>query len=534
MKQHIMSYPRIQIILAAALALLFTACGGLSPDLVMDHDGVVAQNLGENVNSAYDDFGMYPYEDRLFFTTNRPTYEGYIQGDDFWFTDHEGAGWSKALNYGGKINTTRDEGSPYIGTDGEYVYFVQCDTEDGLGDCDIYAARMDYNGKWQEISNLGDKVNSKNWDSQPFISPDGEYLYFASDRGGGYGGTDIWRSKRLRSGRWAEPKNLGPEINTSGDEKTPMIAPNGIDLYFCSDGHPGLGGHDLFRSSNLQGEKWSPARNVGRPFNSAADDMFWRLTAQEDTVFVASAREGGLGDLDLYAVWPNPFKDSTRYIYYVKGVIYDTITKMGLGKARIRVEPAKGSAFTAEANNNGRFQFRTELGREYQMSASATGYESNSVSFMVPARLSYNEYRQSIGLAPLAAVATEEVSKETTAPEDVTISYFDFDKSVVLPEYKDALRDRFEKDLKPMITAGTMFTVTLDAHTDDFGTEEYNIGLSRRRGAAVSKYLHGLGVPLEAIKVNAYGESRPADSNATDESRSRNRRVELRVAAQNR
>jgi outer membrane protein OmpA-like peptidoglycan-associated protein len=528
------TFLRLRIILAAASAVLFSACGSLSPDMVPDHDGVVAENLGENVNSPYDDFGMYPYEDRLFFTTNRPTYEGYIQGDDFWFTDHEGAGWSKALNYGGKINTTRDEGSPYIGTDGEYVYFVQCETEDGLGDCDIYAARMDYNGKWQEITNLGDKVNSKNWDSQPFISPDGEYLYFASDRSGGHGGTDIWRSKRLRSGRWAEPKNLGPEINTSGDEKTPMIAPNGVDLYFCSDGHPGLGGHDLFRSSILKGDKWSPARNVGRPFNSDADDMFWRLTAQEDTVFIASAREGGHGELDLYAVWPNPFKDSTRYIYYVKGVVYDTITKMGLAKARIRVEPSKGSAFTFEANSSGRFQFRTELAREYRMFASATGYDPDSVDFRVPAVLPYNEYRQNVGLSPIATVKPVEESQETRTPAgDLTITYFDFDKSVVLPQFKEEMRSRFESDLKPLIAAGTMFTVKLEAHTDDFGTEEYNIALSRRRGAAVSKYLHSLGVPLEAIKVNAYGETRPADSNTTIESRARNRRVELSVEAQN-
>ncbi|MFA6235042.1 MAG: hypothetical protein WC824_12790, partial [Bacteroidota bacterium] len=196
-----MKYFRTILLLAAVLAL-FTACGGIAPELIIDHDGVVAENLGEAVNSPYDDYAMFLFQERLYFTTNRPTYEGYIQGDDFWFSDREGKGWSKALNYGGKINTQRDEGAPFIGGDGEFVYFVQCWTEDGLGDCDIYSARMDYNGKWQEISNLGDKINSKNWDSQPYISPDGEYLYFASDRSGGFGGTDIYRSKRLRSGRW--------------------------------------------------------------------------------------------------------------------------------------------------------------------------------------------------------------------------------------------------------------------------------------------------------------------------------------------
>ncbi|MBE0644317.1 MAG: PD40 domain-containing protein [Bacteroidetes bacterium] len=530
MKLDRMTYIRAYFLLAA-LAALLPACGGISPDLVMDHDGVVAENLGDAVNSSYDEFGMFLTMDRMFFTTNRPTHEGYIQGDDFWFSDREGKGWSKALNYGGKINTPRDEGSPYIGTDGEYVFFVQCWTEDGLGDCDLYSARMDYNGKWQEITNLGDKVNSKNWDSQPYISPDGEYLYFASDRSGGYGGTDIWRSKRLRSGRWGTPKNLGPEINTSGDEKAPMIAPNGVDLYFSSNGRPGLGGHDLFRASNLQGDKWSPARNVGRPFNSPADDMFWRLTAREDTVFIASSRKGGEGGLDLYAVWPNPFKDSTRYIYYVKGAVYDTITKMGIANARIRVEPSKGAAFTVETNSSGRYQFRTDLSRQYEMVASATGYENNTVNLSVPAFLSYNEIRRTIGLAPIAPVTPVDTGDDHP-PADVTVSYFEFDKSNVLSEYKEELRDLFDTEIKPMMDAGTVFTITLDAHTDDRGTEEYNFALSRRRGAAVSTFLRDLGVPLEAIRVNAYGEGRPAATRDSDEARSLNRRVELRIAVQ--
>ena len=514
--------------LIALSTLLFAACGGLAPDMVLDHDGVVAVNLGEQVNSTHDDFVTAVDRDRLYITTNRPTHEGYIQGDDIWFTDREGAGWSKALNYGGKINTQRDEGSPFITTDGEYVYFVQCDTEDGLGDCDLYAARMDYNGKWQEITNLGDRVNSKHWDSQPFISPDGEYLYFASDRSGGYGGTDIWRAKRLRSGRWGTPKNLGPDINTSGDAKTPMLAPNGGDLFFSSDGHPGLGGYDLFRASNIKDDKWSPARNVGRPFNSAADDMFWRLTAREDTVFISSSRKGGEGALDIYAVWPNPFKDSTRYIYYVKGVVYDTVTEMGLSNARIRVQPERGEAFTVQAGGNGRFQFRTDLGRSYTMTATVEGYHDETVSFAVPGFLYYNEFRKSIGMAPLARV-TPDTDVDQRPAADLVVSYFEYDKTDVLPEYRAELKDLFETELRPMLDADAAFTIALDAHTDDRGTEDYNVGLSRRRGEAVSRVLRDLGVPLELIRISAYGESRPAMPGETDEARSRNRRVEVRI-----
>lgn len=511
--------------------LIVTACGGLSPQNVIDHDGVVAENLGEEVNSAHDDYAMMMFRDRLLYTSNRPTVEGNIQGDDFWFTDRETSTWTKSLNYGGTINTPRDEGAPYITSDGEWIYFVQCDTEDGLGDCDIYAARMDYNGKWQEIRNLGEGINSKYWDSQPYLSPDGEYLYFASDRPDGMGGTDIWRSKRLRSGRWGKPENLGLEINTGGDEKAPTIAPNGQDLYFCSNGHSGLGGHDLFRSTNTERNKWTPVMNIGRPFNTREDDMFFRLTPQEDTVFVASSRSGGEGKLDLYAVWPNPFKDSTRYMYYVKGVIYDTTTEMGISNARIRVEPDAGASFTVTANRNGRYEFRTELNRRYTMTASAEGYESARVELEVPASLYYNEYRKSIGLVPLFVVKQEDVKDDVTPP-DLVVAYFEFDESDVLPEYRTQLNELFTTKIQPLIEGNQEFTITLDAHTDDRGTEEYNYNLSRRRGSAVSRVLRDLGVPLDAIRINAFGETRPAEEGQTEEAWSLNRRVKVWISTE--
>ncbi|MCB2205916.1 OmpA family protein [bacterium] len=514
--------------LLIATVLLLPACSGISTENLIDHDGVVAQNLGGEVNSPNDDYAMFLYRNRLYYTSNRPTAEGYIQGDDFWFTDREASLWTHSLNYGGKINTQKDEGAPYITSDGEYIYFVQCDTEDGLGDCDIYSARMDFNGKWQEIRNLGDKVNSKYWDSQPFISPDGEYLYFASDRPGGEGGCDIWRSKRLRSGKWGSPRNLGPEVNTSGDEKAPTLAPNGQDLFFTSDGHPGRGGYDLFMSSNIKRNTWSPAKNIGKPFNTSADDMFFRLSPREDTVFIASSRSGGQGMLDLYAVWPNPYKDSLRYIYHVRGVIFDTLTEMGISGAKLQIVPDNGAQMTITANRNGRYEFRTDLNRGYSMTATAEGYQSETVRIKVPEFLYYNEFRKSVGLAPLHPPREDE-SGDTRQPPDLSITYFEFDKSDVLPEFREELQDLYQHELLPMQEAGTSYTIELDAHTDDRGTEQYNYALSRRRGAAVSRVLRELGVPLDAIRINAYGESRPAQPGDTDQARSQNRRVELRI-----
>jgi outer membrane protein OmpA-like peptidoglycan-associated protein len=522
---HAHSIPRLLAVIF--FAALFSACGSIDPASVMNHEKVAAENLGENVNSTADDYGMVLFQNRLIFTSKRPTAEGYIQGDDLWFSDREGKSWSHALNYGGTINSVNDEGSLYITPDGEYVYYVQCDTEDGLGDCDIYMARMDYNGKWQDIRNLGESVNSKYWDSQPYVSPDGEYLYFASDRPGGYGGTDIWRSKRLRNGKWGKAQNLGPQINTGGDEKSPTLAPNGVDLFFSSNGHRGLGGMDLFRSILGKDDKWSPAVNIGQPFNSRSDDMFFRLSPMEDTVFIASSRSGGLGALDIWAVWPNPFKDTSRYEYWVRGVVFDTVSTMGLTASSLHVRPEQGAPFTVRPDRNGRYQFKTKLGAAYEATASAEGYESLTLRFSVPQTLYYNEYRRSFGLGkPRGA---EQDTPEDVVQRDLTIAYFEFDKSEVRAEYRRQIQEYFVATIKPLIDKGAEFGVQLDAHTDDIGTEDYNIALSRRRGAAVSAVLKASGVPLDAIRINAYGKSRPVNQNESEEARSLNRRVEIRI-----
>jgi outer membrane protein OmpA-like peptidoglycan-associated protein len=509
------------LLLLSALAML----GGCASTLenVPDHKGSLAVNLGPTVNSPQDDFAPAMMHDRLLFTSSRPTIEGYIQGDDMWFTDRERGGWTQALNLGGKFNSTGDEGAVFITQDGQTVFFVQCWTEDGLGDCDIYTATVDSYGKWQNIRNLGTEVNSKAWDSHPCMSPDGEYLYFSSDRSGGEGGADLWRCKRLKTGKWGKAQNLGNLINTSGNEKSPMMAPNGIDLFFSSDGHPGVGGYDLFMSKEVK-NKWQTPVNLGTPFNTSANELFFGLSAREDTVFIASARPDGRGGLDLYSVAPNPFKDTTRYTYWVAGVVYDTVTTMGIGGAVLQVTPKRGAVFTIRTDKSGRFKFRTEPGDMFEVAASATDYIPTGAQINVPSRLEYSEYRKRIGLAPIL----REKPPEERKPE-VPVAYFDFDKSDVRAEDREMLERLVTEEFTPLLEKSPDAEIELDAHTDDTGSEEYNISLSRRRGAAVSKVLTRAGVPLSSVRINAYGKARPIAPNDTEENRQLNRRVEVHI-----
>lgn len=516
-----------------AAALLAAGCAGSKPEIEsvvaepVAKQPPVAYNLGREVNSSSDDYGADFHDGRLIFTSKRPTIEGYIQGDDMWFSDRERGGWSAALNFGGTINSELDEGSAQITDDGGSVFYVQCFTDDGLGDADIYTSVFDRRGKWQSVRNLGEPVNTKYWDSQPFVSPGGDELYFSSDRPGGYGGTDLWVSKRLRSGKWGAPRNLGPVVNTSGNEKTPTIAPNGT-LFFASDGHAGARGYDLYMSTESGKKGWTPPKRLMSPFNTSADDLFFRLSAEEDTVYISSNRDAGQGGLDIWLVTPNPYKDTTRYIYYFVGQVYDTTTTYGIKDAMLSIAGRDADTSNIRCDRSGRFRVVIRPGDVFTATASAQGYESATVRITIPDKLRYTDYTRSFGLAPLPAVAEEKEAEKSDA-ENPSVVLFDFDKSTLRSETRTLLDAVFKDLIAPVLAAKGDLEITLDAHTDDAGSEEYNVRLSKQRAAAVSSYLTGRGVPVSSISVNAYGESRPVDSNESDTGRQLNRRVEIRI-----
>lgn len=484
--------------------------------VIPSHPRVTVTNLGEGVNSPYDDYAplVLSASHYLLFTSNRPTPQGEDHGDDFWSSERAHGPFMKAMNLE-KLNTDKDEGSACFSPDGSGVYFVQCWTEDGLGDADIYSASV-VNGRWEKIKNLGRDINTKYWDSMPFISPDGSELYFSSDRPGGYGGTDIYVTK-LRNGGWSEPKNLGQEINTSDDEKSPILSPDGEQLYFSSNGRGGVGGFDIY-VSKLVRKKWTTPKNAGTPINSPADELYFSLSAQEDTIFISSRREGGYGGLDLWAADHNPFKDTTRYEFYVAGRVIDTLTTRGVSSATIIVgNKSLGETSTITSGANGQYRFKTNLGTNYIFQVTATGYHPNTLAVSIPKVLSYQEYRRNIPLTPIIV----EKPETTVVPH---IVYFDFDKSYIRTDavvVLDSVIYRAQQYVKG--------EVYLDAHTDERGTEAYNIELSRKRGASVSKYLSDHGVQVEWISMTPHGESIPVDSNETDDGRQHNRRVEVRI-----
>ncbi len=521
---------RSTVAVAGIMALGCTGGCGSSSETIKDFPQVQLENLGPEVNSPYDDYSpSVSYDGQvLLFTSKRPAPGSIDQGDDIWMARRSASGWIEAEYLSGSVNTENDEGAPFVDITELVVYFVECDAEDAVGGCDIYRARY-VDGRLEQVQNLGKPINSEYWDSQPFISNDGQYFLFASDRPGGYGGTDLYVSKKLRNGRWGRPKNLGSVINSSGDEKSPFLSPDGTTLYFASDGHGGVGGMDLMialRNTRSRVWKWNSPVNIGTPINSSADELFFSVSAEEDTIYLASSRTGTRGGLDIFAAFPNPYKDTTRYQWFIVGRVGDSATATPLPMATVRIHNQdSGENVELVTDRMGAYRFRIRPGNRLKITAQAKGYSAKTLVVNVPRNMRFREYRKNILLPSLgqssSQIATVETSVDTTTS---FVIHFDFDKADIRD---DAVRvlDRVLAVLKEKPGA----EVYLEAHTDDMGTELYNLRLSRKRGAAVVRYFAHRGINRSRFKVTAYGEVKPVAPNETEEERERNRRVEIRI-----
>lgn len=254
------------------------------------------KNMGDNVNSSDDEYLPTLTADgqTLIFTRyNRATME-----EDFYSSRLVGGQWSRAVRMGEPLNSEMNEGAGCISQDGRILYFTACGRSDGEGRCDLYISyRKD--GQWSRPQNLGPAVNTSGWESQPCLSIDGQTLYFVSDRPGGMGGMDIWKST-LTDGSWSKPTNMGPGINTPGDEKSPFISFDNQTIYFSSNGHVGMGGMDLFLCRRTNDTAWGEPQNLGYPINTRGDESSLIVSPDGSTAIFSSDKYGGNGGLDLY------------------------------------------------------------------------------------------------------------------------------------------------------------------------------------------------------------------------------------------
>lgn len=254
------------------------------------------KNLGSNINSkASEYFPSISYSDSLMIITRRI---GDGQNEDFFESIKFQNNWQEAKPLIGKINTPFNEGGQKISTDGRWMVFTGCNYPEGFGSCDIYIAE-NINGIWNERKNIGAPVNSEYWESAPCLSPDKSSIYFSSNRPGGYGGMDIYVAYQNEKGNWALPQNLGPSINTSGDEMFPFIHFDNTTLYFTSNGWKSIGGSDIYVSKKI-GTEYSEPVNLGFPINTIDNESGLVVNAAGKTAYFSSDRFGGEGGMDIY------------------------------------------------------------------------------------------------------------------------------------------------------------------------------------------------------------------------------------------
>jgi outer membrane protein OmpA-like peptidoglycan-associated protein/tetratricopeptide (TPR) repeat protein len=337
-------------------------------------------NLGPSINSPLDEYwpSLTADEQTIVFTVLVPgrylrmrDFEQQDYQEDFYISHQTDTGWALRKPLGAPINSRQNEGAQTLSADGRMMFFTACNRPDGMGRCDIYSSHRLHTG-WSNPANVGPPVDSRSWEAQPSISADGNTLWFVSNRSGGYGGMDIWYS-RYKDGKWQTPVNAGNKINTPGNEMSPFIHNDNQTLYFSSDGHPGYGGFDLYISRRQPDSSWSEAKNLGYPINTYNDEIGLFVNAGGNTGYYSTDREEGKGK-DIYSF---ELYDGIRphFVTYMKGKVYDAVTKRPLTAHIVLIDLQKNeSVMDATSGKDGTFLVCIPTNRDYALNVSKDGY----------------------------------------------------------------------------------------------------------------------------------------------------------------
>ncbi|MGE5317276.1 MAG: OmpA family protein [Chloroflexota bacterium] len=473
------------------------------------------KNLGPAINTAGFEFVNYISPDRLKLYFTRRMTTGDRKDEQFFYSVNIGdSAWSPSVDIGPPINTTGDEGAMTVSPDGQYLFFSGCNNIDGFGSCDLYYSRL--NGdQWGEPVNLGPVVNTRGWESQPSFSSDGRTLYFVSNRPGGYGESDIWITKLMENGEWMTPFNAGEIINTKESERGPFIHPDAVTLYFSSKGHTGMGEGDLFYSILKEG-KWTNPVNLGYPVNTDDDEITMIVDNEGKYAYYSSTRENGFGYQDIYQ-FELPVNAKPSKVSYMKGTVYDSITRKPLQAAVKLLDPVTGDTIISSMSNaaNGSYLLVIPEGHNYALNVEKEGYLFYSAHMIMEGQTNYiHPFRKDIPLKPVK-------EGESIILRNI---FFATDSFNLLPESKAEL-----DHLVRLLNVNKGMAIEISGHTDNQGSVQYNQILSERRARSVFDYLIKAGIDLRRLKFIGYGSSKPLSSNNTEEGRALNRRTEMIV-----
>lgn len=411
---------------------------------------------------------------------------GQNTNDIYVVTQDENKAWVAPIVVDGGLNTEFDEGSPSITADGSTMYYTYCAQDpEGPRTAELYRSRRS-NAEWgkgEKIAIVKDSITPL---GHPAISPDGKFLYFVSDAVGGFGGKDIFRARAIGND-FGPMENLGEEINTPGDEMFPYVR-DSVTLYFASNGHPGMGGLDLFKASLDSTGHWN-VENMGAPINSMSDDFGITFAGAQEWGFFSSNRSDARGYDHIYS-----FEYPTVNIF-IEGFVLD-LEEYPLEEATIRIVGRDGLNVRVPVRKDGSYRVELERDISYVMMASARGYLNQNFELKTGPEEENETYTVDFFLSPI---------HEPVVVENI---FYDFDKATLRPESKEAL-DQMIK----MLNDNPNVTIELGAHTDRKGTDEYNERLAQRRAQSVVDYLIAGGIHTDRLEAKGYGESMPKTIN---------------------
>lgn len=436
--------------------------------------------------------------------------------EDFYISKLVNGEWQQSTAIS-ELNTSENEGAHCLSADGRMLIFTACDRRDGEGSCDLYYSLFD-GQRWSKPANLGPTVNSRFWDGQPSLSSNGRTLYFSSERPGGKGGRDLWKIDR-KGGGWGIAVNLS-ELNTSGNEEVPFVHAADQNLYFMSDGFPGYGGSDLFVSKK-QDNQWQSPINLGKPINTSEDEgalcinlsgtkaYFARTTATDDQSRL---------QIDIYS-FDIPADLRPVPATYAAITIRDKKTDKPVQAVVEIINLTTSKLFTKVLSTKmGEILVCIPTENEFAVNISKEGYAFHSDHIEVPQQSTINNPKEfSVYLTPI-----DNVDVIVAEPIVLNNVFFESGSAKLLSKSDYELNQLFE-----LLNKNAQVKIEIRGHTDNVGTEADNQILSEQRAKAIFNYLSNLGINENRMVFKGFGESSPVADNDTEEGRQKNRRTEF-------
>lgn len=483
--------------------------------------GVQPERLAAPINTfRFQYFPALTADNRFLLFTGRPNSES---GEDLFVSK-----MNKDGTIGGPasispfINTPYNEGAGTISGDGKTLVFASCDRPNAVGNCDLYISRRTGN-TWSKPLNLGRTVNSAEWDSQPTLSADGRTLYFTSTRRGGQGLEDIYTSTLDENGHWTPARNLGRPVNTAGKDMAPFIHASGTTLYYVTDGLVGMGGLDVYRCEMQSATAWSEPQNLGYPLNTHENEASLFISSDNRRGFCSRSRAAEPGvrkeqdrPVELFSFEVPQQVRSRETSTYTQGRVFDAVTKKPI-QADVQLYDLNTnelSQYVTSDSENGDYTVVLNEGRQYAMYAAANKYLMSSLSFDYSDKRSFDPLVLDIYLEPVRA------------GRSIVLNNLFFDTR----EYE--LKPKSRTELNRLVGFMKQYPdiqVEIIGHTDDVGSDDDNLTLSQNRAKSVYSYLISQGIRVARLRFKGYGEGKPLVANDTEGHRQQNRRIELKI-----